>query len=69
MSNPEKKVKKVKVEKVIDYSKMPDDIWEKELKAFSEMCEDIAQRLGWVERCIIRIEKQRVIDSQKADTQ
>lgn len=65
MSDPAKKVKKVKVEKVIDYSKMPDHIWEKELLAFTEMCEGIHQRLGWMERCFIRIQKKAELDQQK----
>lgn len=57
MSDPAKKVKKVKEEKIIDYSKMPDDIWEKELKAFMDLCNDIEIHLNWAGRRLDRLQK------------
>jgi hypothetical protein len=57
MSDPAKKVKKVKEEKPLDYMRMPDHIWEKHWKEFQDTMQDIEQSLAWVGRSIARLEK------------
>lgn len=57
MSEPALKPKKIKEQKELDYSKLPDHIWEKHLRELQESMMDIEQSLDWMARSIERLNK------------
>lgn len=51
----EKKQKKAKEEKIIDFSKMPDHIWEKTLSEFCSTMNELDMKISVMDRQIDRM--------------